>query len=178
MPFPGVQEENIPEAWEQFHTATMRGIAAMARCHVRQAAIHPRSYVTKEYDEDEEYARALQFLRPYCDEAARMGVELGIENMRGPGRSAHAFLHRFGMDIDVLIRLADELGQGICWDTGHGNISMQPQAKALRKIGRRITGDMDLDNDWDEYLAELNRMGLAEYQAAVQSAYDRMYLEK
>lgn len=43
---------------------------------------------------------------------------------------------------------------------------------------RFITGDMDLDNDWDEYLAELNRMGLAEYQAAVQSAYDRMYLEK
>lgn len=131
-------KENNPEAWEQFHTATMRGIAAMARCHVRQAAIHPRSYVTKEYDEDEEYARALQFLRPYCDEAARMGVELGIENMRGPGRSAHAFLHRFGMDIDVLIRLADELGQGICWDTGHGNISIQPQAKALRKIGRRL----------------------------------------
>ena len=42
------------------------------------------------------------------------------------------------LSVDVLIRLVDELGQGICWDTGHGNISMQPQAKALRKIGRRL----------------------------------------
>ncbi len=38
---------------------------------------------------------------------------------------------------------------------------------------RFITGDLDLDNDWDAYLAELEAMGLSEYQQVVQQAYDR-----
>ena len=40
---------------------------------------------------------------------------------------------------------------------------------------RFVTGDMDLDRDWNSYLAELNRMGLREYIAAIQSCYNRMY---
>ena len=38
---------------------------------------------------------------------------------------------------------------------------------------RFITGDLDLDKDWDAYLRELNNMGLSDYQQVVQQAYDR-----
>lgn len=36
-----------------------------------------------------------------------------------------------------------------------------------------ITGDRDLNSDWDEYLAGLEKMGMSKLMAAYQSAYDR-----
>lgn len=36
-----------------------------------------------------------------------------------------------------------------------------------------ITGEMDLDDDWDSYLAELEKMGLKRYLEIEQAAYDR-----
>ena len=39
---------------------------------------------------------------------------------------------------------------------------------------RFVMGDLSLDADWDKYLAEFDKMGLAEVIEATQSAYDRM----
>ena len=36
-----------------------------------------------------------------------------------------------------------------------------------------IKGDMDLDKDWDSYVNELNKIGLPDYIALMQSAYDQ-----
>ena len=36
-----------------------------------------------------------------------------------------------------------------------------------------ITGELDIDSEWDAYLEELNGMGLQEYLAAYQAAYER-----
>jgi len=36
-----------------------------------------------------------------------------------------------------------------------------------------ITGQKNIDRDWDSYVAELNRMGLAKYLEITQSGYDR-----
>ncbi|MDY3285461.1 MAG: extracellular solute-binding protein [Eubacteriales bacterium] len=38
-----------------------------------------------------------------------------------------------------------------------------------------IIGDMDLDSDWDSYLAELDKLGLQEYLEVTQNAYTRTY---
>ena len=40
---------------------------------------------------------------------------------------------------------------------------------------RFITGDMDIEKEWDSYLKELDNIGLAQYLKVVQGAYDRMY---
>ena len=37
-----------------------------------------------------------------------------------------------------------------------------------------VTGELDLDKDWDEYLVKLENIGLNEYIAASQTCYDRM----
>ena len=37
-----------------------------------------------------------------------------------------------------------------------------------------VTGEMDIDAQWDEYIATLESMGLAEAIQATQSCYDRM----
>ncbi len=39
---------------------------------------------------------------------------------------------------------------------------------------RFLTGDMDIEADWDSYLAELDAMGLDDYRSILQAAYDRM----
>jgi putative aldouronate transport system substrate-binding protein len=39
---------------------------------------------------------------------------------------------------------------------------------------RFVTGDLSIDRDWDSYVAEFNRMGLADVIKATQGAWDRM----
>lgn len=39
---------------------------------------------------------------------------------------------------------------------------------------RFITGDLDLNGDWDKYINELNAMGYKEYQEIYQEAYDKV----
>ena len=40
---------------------------------------------------------------------------------------------------------------------------------------RFVTGDLSIDRDWDRYIAEFGRMGLADVIRATQSAWDRMH---
>jgi putative aldouronate transport system substrate-binding protein len=40
-------------------------------------------------------------------------------------------------------------------------------------MAKFIRGEADLDNDWDDYLGELEAIGLEEYLKIYQEAYDR-----
>lgn len=128
--YPGNESE-----WPAFFTATQRAVDAAVLMGAECAAIHPRCSMREDYDEDVEYANALEFLKPYCEYAHKKGLPLGIENMRGKGASAPARIRRFAMRTDEVISLAKELDEGVCWDTGHGNISLQNEYKSIKKIG-------------------------------------------
>ena len=41
-------------------------------------------------------------------------------------------------------------------------------------FARFVMGDLSLDRDWDNYLAEFNKMRLADVIRATQSCWDRM----
>ncbi len=127
-----------PYGWEEFRLASVRAVKLAVRAGVDCAAIHPRTAMTRDYDAGRERAAALDFLAFYRDEAAKAGLTLALENMRGPGRSAPKEIRRFGTETADLISLADELGIGVCWDTGHANISGQDQEKSLLLIGKRL----------------------------------------
>lgn len=45
-------------------------------------------------------------------------------------------------------------------------------------IARFVTGDMDIEKEWDNYVKELDNMGLARYIEITQTAYDRQYGSK
>jgi putative aldouronate transport system substrate-binding protein len=47
-------------------------------------------------------------------------------------------------------------------------------AYVRESFARFVTGDLNIDTDWNKYLAEFDKMGLKEVIAASQSAYDRM----
>ena len=162
------------EEWERFSLATERAIKKINYLGADCAAIHPRSYMTTDYDEDVEYGEAYKFLAPYCELAHRENAVLAIEIMRGPGASAPSKMRRFGMDTDVLIELADKLDESICWDTGHANISLQKQRKSILKIGNRLkmvhVNDNFMEDDvhlapflgninWSETISALKEIG-------------------
>lgn len=130
--------ENRPYGWEEFYLASCRAIDLAVEAGADCAAIHPRTFMTREYDAEREHKAAVEFMKPYCEYAKKAGLTLALENMRGPGRSAPKEIRRYAEQADDLIALADELGTGICWDTGHANISAQPQKESLMKIGKRL----------------------------------------
>jgi putative aldouronate transport system substrate-binding protein len=43
---------------------------------------------------------------------------------------------------------------------------------------RFITGDMDIDTEWDKYVEEMKRIGIDRYIEIMQETYDRQYLGK
>ena len=42
-------------------------------------------------------------------------------------------------------------------------------------IARFTTGDLDIESDWDDYLAELENMGLAQLIEMTQKVHDRQF---
>ena len=141
--------KNSGLGWDEFHTATCRAIDLAAEAGVDCAAIHPRAFMTRDYDSAAEHEAALTFLTPYRDYAKRSGLTLALENSRGPGRSAPKEIQRYCAEVSDLIQLADELGIGICWDTGHANISAQPQLSSLTVTGSRLKM-VHLNDNWAE----------------------------
>ncbi|MCQ2446232.1 MAG: sugar phosphate isomerase/epimerase [Clostridia bacterium] len=123
------------ESWEFFRIASLRGMDVAKMLGAEAAAIHPRTSMREDYDHDKEAENALEFLKPYADYAHKVGLTLGLENMRGAGRSAPARIRRYATDVNDLLYLADSLSIGVTWDTGHANISMQDQEKSLEKVG-------------------------------------------
>ena len=130
--------KNSAYNWDDFYTASCRAISMAAAAGVDCAAIHPRAFMTRDYDAAAEHEAAFRFLMPYRDYAKQAGLILALENSRGPGKSALPETKRYLTEVDDLIQLADELDIGICWDTGHANISAQAQKESLLKIGKRL----------------------------------------
>ncbi len=160
--------------WKEFWLASCRAIDLAVEAGVDCAAIHPKTGLTREYDAEKEHEAVLTFLAPYCEYAKKAGLQLGIENMRGPGQSAPREIRRYCTETADLIQVADELGTGICWDTGHAHISAQPQTESLMKVGKRLKmvhiNDNFAEDDvhiapfigtvkWDEVAAGLRAAG-------------------
>lgn len=130
---------SVEQDWEHFHTATCRAVDLAVRFGVECAAIHPRTFMTRDYDAERMRQESLDFLRPYCEYAKQQGLVLALENMRGAGRSADPAIRRYATQAEDVLDLAQTLDMGICWDTGHGHISAQEQAASLRRIGPRLS---------------------------------------
>lgn len=126
------------DGWANFFIASCRAIDLAVRFGVECAAIHPCTFMTKCYNYDLMRSNALEFLRPYCEYAKKAGLTLALENMRGAGKNADPMIKRYVTQVEDLWDLAQTLDIGICWDTGHGNISAQLQYESLKLIAPRL----------------------------------------
>jgi putative aldouronate transport system substrate-binding protein len=57
----------------------------------------------------------------------------------------------------------------------HGELRATINEYVEESLARFVTGDLSLDDEWDAYLAELDKMGLETYLEIVQDAYKKQY---
>lgn len=162
-------EENIAAAHRSLRRAGALG--------VKWVVLHPGS--DKLAGADPEVLawtrqRNLSVFRDFLKTAEEAGTGIAIENMIGSSYGG-----RFGATTADIIWLVDELQSdrvGICWDTGHAELSKIAQGPALRAIGQRLVALHIADNDglqdrhwaplrgqvpWKEVLAALRDIGYA-----------------
>lgn len=163
------------EEWEHFTQMNFRGIEICRELGVAAAAIHPRTFMKPTYDHDAERQQTLAFLIPIVEKAHKEGVKLALENMRGAGQHPARALVRYGTEVDDIIDLADTLDIGICWDTGHGNISGQKQYVSIMKIGSRLLEIHLNDNFAEDDIHLAPYLGSISWKEVVQALHDAGY---
>ncbi len=166
------------EGWERFRTASFRSIDAAVTLGVDCAAIHPYTFMNpdwKSYSRRCELPAAREFLAPYCEYAHKAGLPLAIENMRGAGQRAPQSIKRFGMEIEDIVDLADDMDEGVCWDTGHGNISMQEQSGAIAYIGKRLREVHLNDNHGEDDIHLAPFLGVVDWSAVARGLKEAGY---
>jgi len=105
---------------------------------IEHAVLHPASQTVtvSAYDRKLAYENAKKHLAPFAEHAAKVGLNLALENMPPiPGIRNSC---RFCQGPEDLCELADDLGMGICWDFGHANIAGFKQSDALAYVGKRL----------------------------------------
>ncbi len=127
-----------PEYAEQCNQKMHVAIDAAKMLGVEHAVLHPNcaSVTVKSYDKAKQYDMAMAHLSPFAEHAAKVGLNIVVENTRlVPGIRQSC---RYCQGPEELCELADALGFGICWDFGHANLAGFKQSEALSYIGKRL----------------------------------------
>ncbi|MBQ6824524.1 MAG: sugar phosphate isomerase/epimerase [Clostridia bacterium] len=121
-----------------FQTKMYRAIDCAKMLGVGYAVVHPNSTTVplEGYDRAAEFENVMGHLGPFVEYAKKQGVQIVIENMRIVHKGYP--VHRFGASPEELCAVADALDIGICWDTGHANITGLKQSEALACVGSRL----------------------------------------
>lgn len=138
LPFIGISAVQNEAYLTLFSEKMHRAIDVAATLGVKYAVIHPNggNILQRQYDRTAQLDMIKSHFEPFIEHAARVGLNVVVENMRAvPGMR---LAHRFAQDADELCDLADAFGIGICWDFGHANISAMKQSEALAYIGKRL----------------------------------------
>lgn len=130
------QKIGVPD--ESFNKSVYKAIDMAKLLGCDYAVMHPNSttVILDEFDKQKEYDKVMSYLEPFVKYAHKVGVNIVLENMRTVHGSVPA--HRFCSNPDELCEVADTLGMGICWDTGHAHITGLKQSDAIEYIGSRL----------------------------------------
>lgn len=138
LPFIGGGGIKDEEFYKQFDMKMHNAIDAAVLLGASYAVLHPNAPTVplKSFDKTQQYDTVMKHLSPYAEHAAKVGLNIVVENMRViPGMRLS---HRYCQTPEELCELADALGIGVCWDFGHANISGLKQSEALAYVGKRL----------------------------------------
>lgn len=171
--------EIITENTEEMFAETYRSIEAAALAGAKWTAIH--CYSTGIADEEEDIKKNIELLTPYAEFASKMGIGLAVEN--NPER-----IHWYGEVMpqgnfhktENIIRVSDALNErfgnvGVCWDTGHANLTFKNQYDELIKLGKRlkIMHIADNYNQHDDHMPPF--YGLTDFKQIMKALKDIGY---
>ena len=100
------------------------------------AVAHPIAIYQKEISYGDWVRANIAFLTPVVEYAKQKGIKILIENL--PSEREAPDNHLYGSCALNISSLAEKLGAGVCWDTGHANISGFKQSEQLKVLGGRL----------------------------------------
>ncbi|MBQ9162898.1 MAG: sugar phosphate isomerase/epimerase [Clostridia bacterium] len=127
------------EAMKKYSASVLRGVDIAGSLGIPDAVIHPVVRHSSRCCHERWIEKNIDFLTPVCHRAREQGVRLAIENMAGVPYKSVAGDKVFGCRAEDIVLLADRLKTGVCWDTGHANITGLCQSAELSVIGGRLT---------------------------------------
>ena len=113
-------------------------IIGAALLHVPWIVVHPSTHTEQGEAARDTPERNVRFFQELADYAMELGVGIAIENMWGKTSDG---VRRYAIKAQELADLVDAVDRpniGACWDTEHGSIEGQDQAKAIRLLGDRL----------------------------------------
>lgn len=135
----GEQWDDPATDMEAYRESVMRCIEGSRRLGASYMVIHPYNLAHAPlYNRENNRAACIAFLAPFIEEARKKGVGIAVENMIDFRRRHRRYC---AGDVYELIDLVDTINDpmvGICYDTGHGNISGMVPGEAIRAIGKRL----------------------------------------
>lgn len=147
LPYFDVQVNTDREYAERCSREMYTAIDIAKALNVKTAVLHPNctTVTVRNFNGKEAYDAAMAHLAPFAEYAAKVGVNVIIENTRlVPGIRQS---HRFCQGPEELCEVADALGFGICWDFGHANLAGLKQSEALAYVGKRLKAVHIHDNN-------------------------------
>ncbi len=111
---------------------------------------------------DEALRLNANYFRPYGEKARKTGIGIAIEN------GFTGFFHSAPELLALLERIGDD-AFGLCWDTGHANLTGQDQPASIRLMGEHLKCLHINDNHGraDEHL--LPYFGTVEFRPIIQA---------
>lgn len=124
---------------EQFLEYLRRGYHASRMLNIPWAVIHPLTCPEYNYERGKTFAENHRFYDQFVELGIRLGVGTAIENMPASrnGKLGQVYCQHY----DELNELVDSYSSslvGICWDTGHANVTGLNQQRSLEVMGTRV----------------------------------------
>lgn len=167
-------EKNNPEQWNWQNELTRRTIVGAGILGIKTLVFHPVSYPNAIwYSHRDSLNMNVENFRQYAEWAEPYGLTIAIENMREKIQG-----RRFGGGPEDLLELIEQLAHpifGICWDTGHANISGVDQVEALRLVGPYLKALHINDNDGINDLHQLPGQGTIDWASLVNTLHQISY---
>ena len=121
------------------------GIDAAALMGITLAVAHPIALYSSKHSYGDFIRANMRFLVPIVEYAKGKGIKICIENM--PSEKEAPDNHLYGSCALNISALAEKLGAGICWDTGHANISGYKQSEQMKILQGKLDVLHIHDND-------------------------------
>lgn len=137
----GAEVAQESEVFTQFKENIKDNLRLASEFSIPWMVLHPLQCCRSgEHERQKILDENIAFFRSFTQICERTGVGIAIENMiSGPFQ-----------DASTLLELLDGLGDtnlfGICWDTGHANLSKQNQCESIRLLGGNLKATHIADN--------------------------------
>ncbi len=137
LPF-GLKIDSTEEEIAQYNELSHKAMDAAKLLGVDHAVIHPHVpiYPIDQFNEKEQHETVMRHLTPFAEHAAKIGLDLVVENMRNTRGPEN--IRRYCSTPEELCAVVDPLGLGVCWDFGHAHLKDVLPSEWLRYMGKRI----------------------------------------